>query len=144
MNAVIGLILRILLFVGLYAFLGMAVWLLWKSITGAKLRGGMIAIPTLTLTTTIDGEQIIQTYTSSEVSIGRNPDSDLILKDDTVSGRHGRLSYQLNQWWYEDLKSTNGSWLEDLKIEEPIVVKDNDSIYCGDAVFKIFIKPLEK
>lgn len=104
----------------------------------------MIAIPTLTLATTIDGEQLIQTHTSSEVCIGRNLDCDLVLKDETVSGRHGRLIYQLNQWWYEDLKSTNGSWLEDLKIEEPIVVKDNDSIYCGDAVFKIYIKPLEK
>lgn len=144
MNAVPGLVLRVLLFAFLYAFLGTAVWLLWKSITGSKLRGGMIAIPTLTLATTIDDEQVVQTFTSSEVSIGRNLDSDLVLTDDTVSGRHGRLTYQLNQWWYEDLKSTNGSWLDDLKIEEPIVVKDNDSIYCGDAVFKIYIKPLEK
>jgi len=104
----------------------------------------MIAIPTLTLATTIDEAQVVQTYTSSEVSVGRNLDCDLILKDDTVSGRHGRLTYQLNQWWYEDLKSTNGSWLDDLKIEEPIVVKDNDTIYCGDASFKIYIKPLDK
>jgi pSer/pThr/pTyr-binding forkhead associated (FHA) protein len=144
MNAIVGLVLRILLFIGLYSFLGTAVWLLWKNLTGSRLRGGMIAIPTLTLATTIDEAQVVQTYTSSEVSVGRNLDCDLILKDDTVSGRHGRLTYQLNQWWYEDLKSTNGSWLDDLKIEEPIVVKDNDTIYCGDASFKIYIKPLDK
>lgn len=142
MNAATGLVFRVLLFVGLYAFLGLAIWLLWKSLSGTRLRGGTIAIPTLTLATTQGEDQNIQTFTSSEVLIGRNPDCDLILNDETVSGRHGRLTYQLNQWWYEDLKSTNGSWLDDLKVEEPIVVKDNDSIYCGDAVFKIYIKPL--
>lgn len=142
MNAVTGLVLRILLFISLYAFLGVAVWLLWKSVTGTRLRGGNIPIPTLTLATTINDDQMIQTYTSSDVLIGRNPDCDLVLDDETVSGRHGRMTYHLNQWWYEDLKSTNGSWLDDLKIEEPIVVKDSDSIYCGDAVFKIYIKPL--
>ncbi len=143
MNAYVGLILRILMFICLYAFLGTATWLLWKSISGSMLRKGTIAIPTLTLATTIDEEQVIRTFTSSEVTIGRNPDSDLVLKDETVSGRHGRMTYHLNQWWYEDLKSTNGSWLEDLKIEEPIVVKDSDSIYCGDVFFKIYIKPID-
>lgn len=143
MNAIVGLALRILMFVCLYAFLGMAVWLLWKSISGSMLRRGIIAIPTLTLATTIDDEQVIRTFTSSEVTIGRNLDSDLILKDETVSGRHGRMTYRLNQWWYEDLKSTNGSWLDDLKIEEPIVIKDNDTIYCGDAFFRIYIKPID-
>ena len=142
MNAVTGMVFRVLFFIALYAFLGLAIWLLWKSISGTRLRGGTIAIPTLTLATTQGEDQNIQTFTSSEVLIGRNPDCDLVLDDETVSGRHGRLSYQLNQWWYEDLKSTNGSWLDDLKIEEPIVVKDNDSIYCGDAVFKIYIKPV--
>ena len=122
MNAVTGLVLRILLFVSLYAFLGVAVWLLWKSITGSRLRGGTIAIPTLTLATTMGAEQVIQTFTSSDVLVGRNPDCDLVLQDETVSGRHGRLTYHLNQWWYEDLKSTNGSWLDDLKIAAPIVV----------------------
>lgn len=143
MNAYVGLILRVLMFVSLYAFLGTAIWLLWKSISGTMLRKGTIAIPTLTLATTIGEEQVIRTFTSSEVTIGRNPDSDLVLKDETVSGRHGRMTYHLNQWWYEDLKSTNGSWLEDLKIEEPIVVKDSDSIYCGDVFFKIYIKPID-
>ena len=143
MNAVTGLVLRVLLFISLYAFLAVALWLFWKSLTGTRLRGGTIAIPTLTLATTIDEEQVIQTFTSSDVVVGRNPDCDLILVDETVSGRHGRLTYNLNQWWYEDLKSTNSSWLDDLKIEEPIVVKDNDSIYCGDAVFKVYIKPLK-
>lgn len=143
MNAVTGLVLRILIFIGIYAFLGLSVWLLWSSITGTRLRRGNIAIPTLTLATMIDEEQIIQTFTSSDVVVGRNPDCDLMLNDETVSGRHGRLTYHLNQWWYEDLKSTNGSWLDDLKIEEPIVVKDSDTVYCGDASFKIYIKPLD-
>ena len=100
MNAVVGLILRF--FYRLVRILRHGCLAPVEEHYGREVARRNDRDPDLTLTTTIDGEQIIQTYTSSEVSIGRNPDSDLILKDDTVSGRHGRLSFQLNQWWYED------------------------------------------
>ena len=39
-----------------------------------------------------------------------------------------------------DLKSTNGSYLEDLRIEEPIVVKDGDVLFCSEVDVTISIQ----
>jgi len=143
MSATVGLILRILFLVFLYAFLGLAIWMLWRSVGSKQASQGNIAIPSLTLSTAIGAESKTQTFASNEVLIGRSQECDFVLEDPTVSSRHARLFYHLNQWWFEDLKSTNGSYLDGIRVEEPIVVKDNDEFYCGDAIFTISIKPVE-
>ena len=143
MSATVGLILRILFLVFLYAFLGLAIWMLWRGVVSKQANQGNIAIPSLTLSTAIGAESKTQTFASNEVLIGRSQECDFVLEDPTVSSRHARLFYHLNQWWFEDLKSTNGSYLDGIRVEEPIVVKDNDEFYCGDAIFTISIKPVE-
>lgn len=144
MTAVTGLIMRFLFLTLLYVFLGIAVWMLWRSVVSKQARLGNIAIPSLTISTTVDGEPVVQSFASAEVLVGRSAECDFVLDDQTVSSRHARLVYNLNQWWFEDLKSTNGSYLDGIRVEEPIVVKDNDEIYCGDAIFRVYIKPLEQ
>lgn len=144
MSATVGLILRIAFLVFLYSFLILAIWMLWRSVVSKQVHQGIIAIPSLTLSTAIGLDPISQSFAGTEVLIGRSLDSDFILEDSTVSSRHARLFYHLNQWWFEDLKSTNGSYLDGIRVEEAIVVKDNDEIYCGDAIFKISIKPIEQ
>ena len=143
MSATVGLIFRILFLAFLYAFLGLAIWMLWRSVASKQTNQGNIAIPSLTLSTAIGAESKTQTFASNEVLIGRSQECDFVLEDPTVSSRHARLFYHLNQWWFEDLKSTNGSYLDGIRVEEPIVVKDNDEFYCGDAIFTISIKPVE-
>ncbi len=144
MSATVGLILRIAFLVFLYSFLILAIWMLWRSVVSKQVHQGIIAIPTLSLSTDSGQEPLTQTFAGTEVLIGRSLDSDFILEDSTVSSRHARLFFQLNQWWFEDLKSTNGSYLDGIRVEEAIVVKDNDEIYCGDAIFKVSIKPVEQ
>ena len=144
MSATVGLILRIAFLVILYSFLVVAIWMLWRSVVSKQVHQGNIAIPNLTLATVIGQEMIAQPFAGTEVLIGRSLDCDFILEDSTVSSRHARLFYNLNQWWFEDLKSTNGSYLDGIRVEEPIVVKDNDEIFCGDAIFRITIKPIEQ
>lgn len=144
MSATVGLIFRILFLAFLYAFLGLAIWMLWRSVESKQASQGNIAIPSLTLSTAIGAESKTETFASNEVLIGRSQECDFVLEDPTVSSRHARLFYHLNQWWFEDLKSTNGSYLDGIRVEEPIVVKDNDEFYCGDAIFTISIKPIEQ
>jgi len=86
------------------------------------------------------GDQGAKTFTLPEVIIGRDLSCDFILPHELVSARHGRFSFHQNQWWYEDLKSTNGSYLEDLRIEEPIVVKDGDVLFCSEVDVSINIQ----
>ena len=144
MSATVGLILRITFLVFLYTFLVLAIWMLWRSVVSKQINHGNIPIPSLTLSTVIGTKLMTQTFANNEVLIGRSLECDFILEDSTVSSRHARLSYHLNQWWFEDLKSTNGSFLDGIRVQEPIVVKDKDEFYCGDAIFTISIKPVEQ
>ena len=112
MTPLAGLILRILSLAMLYIFLGIAIWMLWRAVSAKEASAGRIAIPSISLVTDEDGKREELSFTRQEVSIGRSPESDFRLDNHTVSARHGRLNYHLNQWWYEDLNSTNGSFLQ--------------------------------
>ena len=45
----------------------------------------------------------------SELLLGRAPDCDVELRDDSVSRRHAQLRYRDGAWIIEDLASTNGT-----------------------------------
>lgn len=48
------------------------------------------------------------------ISIGRKDENDLCLRNDTyISRKHANLIWQDDQWWLQDLNSTNGSFVED-------------------------------
>lgn len=52
-----------------------------------------------------------------EASIGRSPDNDLVIDNLAVSNHHARVSYEDGQLFVEDLKSLNGTFLNDMRIE---------------------------
>jgi len=143
MTPLVGVILRVLSIVMLYVFLGIAIWLLWRAVSAKEATAGRLAIPTISLVSDEDGVREELTFNSQEVTIGRSPECDFTLNNHTVSARHGRLNFHLNQWWYEDLKSTNGSFLQGMRIEEPIVIKDGDEIAFGDVYVSVFIKAVD-
>ena len=140
MSATFGLVLRVTLFVLLYLFLFVALRLIWKSVNQKEPRLGTNSIPTIHLSSDSNDSNELS-FSSAEVLIGRDKECDFVINQQAISSRHGRLSFHQNQWWYEDLKSTNGSFLEDLRIEEPIVIKDGDRIYCGDVEISVKITP---
>lgn len=43
--------------------------------------------------------------------IGRNPECALVLDDDYASGRHAKVYREGEQWFVEDLGSTNGTYI---------------------------------
>ena len=47
------------------------------------------------------------------VTIGRLPDNDLVIDNPAVSGRHARVYKEGNHYVLEDLKSTNGTFVND-------------------------------
>ena len=67
--------------------------------------------------------------------IGRE-NADLVIPRSAVSRQHSTLSVdESGEWWIADLGSTNGTFVNEEKIERRQLV-DGDQIRFGDAIFK--------
>jgi pSer/pThr/pTyr-binding forkhead associated (FHA) protein len=139
MSGIVVLILRILMTITLYGFLFWVVLTIWRDLRdqGQQLSAPVIPGLTLMLLETEDEQRL--TFISAEIAIGRSQSSDYPVTDDTVSARHARLRYHHNQWWIEDLKSTNGTFLNDERVSVPTVVVSGDELRCGQVNLLITI-----
>ncbi|HLP22717.1 MAG TPA: FHA domain-containing protein [Microbacteriaceae bacterium] len=72
-----------------------------------------------------------------EITIGRSPESSLILRDDITSTRHARLSLWNGQWMLQDLDSTNGTFLAGVRVSAPAPVSLNTPITIGATTFEL-------
>jgi len=142
-SAIILLIARILMAGLLYGFLGLAIYTMLRDL---RQQGELLAarqpLP-LTLTSLVEANTIPQRYTKSEVILGREPSCDFSVDDQTVSSQHARLSYHHQQWWLEDLASTNGTYLNDEAVTTPVVITQGDELRLGHMGVKIEIGPQE-
>jgi pSer/pThr/pTyr-binding forkhead associated (FHA) protein len=138
MSGPVVLVLRLLLTVSLYAFLVWAFMSLWRDI---KLQSSIMAarfIPPINLTFARDNQiSQMRHFVQAEVTIGRDPACEFPVEDDAISARHARLSYHHNQWWLEDLGSTNGTLINHEKLAIPTVVISGDEFRCGGTSITI-------
>jgi pSer/pThr/pTyr-binding forkhead associated (FHA) protein len=139
MSGIVLLILRILMAASLYAFLGLALYLLWRDLQQQSRQFTSTQPPVLTLIRSNDEEPVPYRFTVPEFIIGRDPACDFVLEDSTVSAEHSRLSFRQGHWWVEDLRSTNGTYLNDEPISAPLVITNGDEIRCGQVVLTIIV-----
>lgn len=74
----------------------------------------------------------------SELTVGRLPDSDLLLDDPSVSKRHAVLKWDpdAQRCTLQDLGSTNGTFLNASTIQlREVPLKDGDIVSFGEAQF---------
>jgi pSer/pThr/pTyr-binding forkhead associated (FHA) protein len=64
-------------------------------------------------------------------TIGREPDNDLVVDEETVSNRHARLLPRDGRWWIEDLGSRNGTLVNNDQVEGSRVLRAGDVIQVG-------------
>lgn len=143
MSGIVVLILRILLAAALYAFLGWALYTLWRDLRIQSLVLASQKAPAITLTRIGMDEYEPANFQKSELFIGRDQSASLPIMDDTVSARHARLVYRNNQWWVEDLKSTNGTFLNEEPVRTMTVLVSGDEIRVGQTVMRVEIAPKE-
>jgi len=128
------LVLRLLMLVALYGFLGLALLTLWREFQSSGENLSRRRIPGINLEyKSVDGQLQLLHFSQPEITIGRSPDCDFILNDETISVRHGLLTYHHAQWWLEDLKSTNGTKLNRLPVTMPTVVTTGDVVELGNV-----------
>lgn len=131
MTGIVILILRILLAACLYGFLGWAFYTIWRELHLESQMAGAPTIPALAIK--LFENEPAQTFTTPEVIIGRSENCEFPIPDETVSARHARLSYHQNQWWVEDMGSTNGTFLNDERVRVPTVIISGDELRCGQV-----------
>ncbi len=69
---------------------------------------------------------------SSPVTIGRAPENDLALdSDEFASVQHARIEPRRDGVWLEDLGSTNGTFLNGVKLTQPRKLSSGDVIRVG-------------
>jgi len=96
---------------------------------GAAVRRLVVTEGDLTGTTVDLGEQTI--------TIGRAPESTLVLTDDYASTHHARLTPRDGQWVLEDLGSTNGTYIDRTKVATPTAVGPGTQVRIGKTVLEL-------
>lgn len=77
------------------------------------------------------------TLDARPILIGRADDSTLVLDDDYASTRHARISQQGEEWYVEDLGSTNGTYLDRAKVTGPTRVPLGVPVRIGKTVIEL-------
>jgi pSer/pThr/pTyr-binding forkhead associated (FHA) protein len=140
MSAVLVLILRLALSICLYAFLGWALFSLWRGLQQQGLVLALRKAPALDLAIQHGrGGTTRRVFQQTELTLGRDHTCDLVLNDDAISARHVRLSFHHGQWWVEDLGSTNGTRLNQSALATPAVLATGDQIECGHTAIIVSI-----
>jgi predicted ATPase len=89
---------------------------------------GMQTGPRLILTTPLGPSAI--PLNRMPLTIGRESNTDIVLDDPRVSRQHARLSYRARRIWLTDLRSSNGTFVNDTQIEEQ-ALQPGDVISLG-------------
>ena len=141
MTGVAVLIIRALITLTLYVFLGTALYIIWQDLRAKSELARSAQIPPITISPILEGEVNALEFVNSEVILGRDTSCNFSIQDETISSRHARFSFHHNQWWLEDLNSTNGTYLNDDRVFTPTVVISGDEVRCGQIELKISIIP---
>jgi pSer/pThr/pTyr-binding forkhead associated (FHA) protein len=71
-----------------------------------------------------------------ELSIGRNPNNDIVVENLAVSDRHARILRGQDGYVLQDLDSTNGSFVNEKKISQ-VVLQTKDTISIGKHILEV-------
>ena len=94
---------------------------------GLKLCGWLVGLK---------GPQRGELFTLEPVSsIGTDPGCTIVLSDSYMSSRHCEIRAEAGVWVLRDLRSTNGTYVNDKRIEQHELV-DSDFIKLGQSVVK--------
>ena len=69
--------------------------------------------------------------------IGRGSDAAIRLDDDYVSTRHARIAASGDQWFIEDLGSTNGTYLGSQRLTQPATLQLGSQVRIGKTTLEL-------
>lgn len=132
---------RILLSLFLYVFLAILFIFLWRDLRAASQQPASTATRERSgrLRITHGGEDMLDNTIlplSPFTTIGRSDANTIKVNDAYASAEHALLAWRSGQWWLEDRGSRNGTLLNEVRVEEPLIVSQGDIIGIGQLRFK--------
>ncbi|MGL5244371.1 MAG: FHA domain-containing protein [Sarcina sp.] len=134
-------IFAVIFIVILYSIIYYALKIMYKDVKGGKKKRGK--------TQKAHGLEILSADVASElkvgsvipvsttITLGRREDNSIVLNDKFVSSYHAKIYVRNNEFYLEDLASTNGTFVNEQKVTGRIRLKVNDTIRLGSNVFKV-------
>lgn len=74
------------------------------------------------------------------VSIGRSPDSTLVISDDYTSTNHARISVSSGNWVLTDLGSTNGTLCNGHPVVGTVPLHIGETVTVGQTTFELKLR----
>jgi hypothetical protein len=71
------------------------------------------------------------------ILIGRGTDAAIRLDDDYVSTRHARIAASGDEWFVEDLGSTNGTYIGSVRITQPTTLALGTQVRIGKTILEL-------
>jgi pSer/pThr/pTyr-binding forkhead associated (FHA) protein len=140
MTAIVVLILRIILAILLLGFVGLLFLTTWRQLnTQIKLLSPDLS-SNIRISFKENPEQEAFVIKQTDVLLGRDPNCKIHIPDETISAQHARLYLIDQNWWINDLNSTNGTFLNDERIDQPCILADNDMLQVGNV--KLIIRTI--
>ena len=74
---------------------------------------------------------------NTQYIVGRDSEAGLVVSRSSVSRSHARLfTDETGGWFVEDLNSTNGTFVNEVRVSRPREMADSDQVRFGDAIYK--------
>ncbi len=70
--------------------------------------------------------------------VGRTPECHIFVLEVSVSRQHAAISYTLAGFEIEDLGSSNGTYVNDVKVSAKTLLRDGDMLRLGTILFRFF------
>jgi hypothetical protein len=70
-------------------------------------------------------------------SIGRGLRNTVSIDDEFLSAEHSLLSWRDGTWWVEDLGSTNGTFVNGVRVSRPVPIASGDLIEVGRVALRL-------
>ena len=82
-----------------------------------------------------EGERV--SLDEAPILIGRGSDAAIRLDDDYVSTRHARIASSGDQWFVEDLGSTNGTYIGSHRLTQPTTLQLGTKVRIGKTTLEL-------
>lgn len=136
------LILRVLIITVIYVIIFWALRIMYKDIKGGNKKKrrsskafGLEVVQIGKGNTNLKRGSVIPVH--NFLSIGRKDDNLLVLHNEYISAYHAKIFVKNNECFIEDLKSTNGTIVNNKSVDKVTYLKSEDEILIGEYVFKV-------